>query len=157
MTDHSDESQDAEVLFPDREVSVGGETVTVREFRFGELGRVTPIARPLLDALGAIAGGVDPADDLGLWESIVAEHHDACVELIAISTGRPASWVRGLIDGDGQALMMTFWAVNASFFLRRLVSRELQRRAAGRSASSTSSRPSSAPDTAETPPTSPTA
>lgn len=159
MTEHEQDApgqSDAEILFPDEMVTVEGEELLVREFRYLEGLRAIALARPLLQGLAELLEGGE-IDALGL-DGLISEHHQAWIELIAISTGKPQAWIEGLRDRDGQALSMAFWRVNSAFFMRRLVfggalARAMQQMASP-SASASSSTPSSAPATGETPPAS---
>jgi hypothetical protein len=112
--------EEAEILFPDADIVIGGETITVREFGFIEAMKVEPIAWPIIEALADI--GTD-------WESVdfrqvmmvFADNAEAFVQLIAASTGKSPEWVAELNDRDGNAIANTFWRVNQGFFVRRLL------------------------------------
>jgi hypothetical protein len=112
--------EEAEILFPDADIVIGGETITVREFGFIEAMKVEPIAWPIIEALADI--GTD-------WESVdfrqvmvvFADNTEAFVQLIAASTGKSREWVTKLNDRDGSAIANTFWRVNQGFFVRRLL------------------------------------
>lgn len=146
-----------ETLLPDRTLTLGGEEVTVREFRFGESFRVIPLARPILADLAALRGSDSAGDDLGVFEDLLARHWEATLELMAIAADRPREWIEALPDQDGQLLAWTFWAVNGPFFMRRLVADEMTRtsRTGNGRGSPTSSTRSSPADTGGMPRTSP--
>jgi hypothetical protein len=157
MTDKTDNANDLEVLFPDETLNIAGEQVEVREFRYLQGLQALPLARPILVGLGELLQD-QTLDPLAL-EALIAEHQDAWLALIAISTGRPVAWIQGLRDGEGMRLSLAFWRVNAGFFMRRLVfggalAVALKQRVSP-SPSASSSTPSSAPATAATPATSP--
>ncbi|MBA1147422.1 hypothetical protein H0Z60_10175 [Ectothiorhodospiraceae bacterium WFHF3C12] len=139
------DAEDLEVLLPDRTLTVGGEEITVREFRFGDSFRVVPLARPILADLAALRGTESNGEDLAVFEDLLARHWERILDLIAISADRPREWIERLPDQDGQTLAWTFWAVNGPFFMRRLVADELTRTSRKESGpgSSTSSTPSS--------------
>ncbi|MDX1464125.1 MAG: DUF6631 family protein [Halomonas sp.] len=118
MSEHRPE-QDPEILFPDETLEIAGETIEVREFRYLEGLRAIALARPLLKALAELLED-DELDALAL-DGLIAEHYTAWIALMAISTGKDEAWIEGLRDRDGQTLSMTFWRVNSSFFMRRLV------------------------------------
>jgi len=119
-------SDPAPYLDPDETVRVGGEEVTVRAFRFAEGLKATPIARPFIADLRAIAAGAsegedDPESPPEAILDLIATHAEVMTELVAISTGKPADWVRALPDAEGMGLVMQFWAVNRGFFMTRLL------------------------------------
>lgn len=109
-----------QILFPNAELEIGGDQVTVREFGFMESLKLEPLATPIIDALAGIAQD---------WESVtekevlyvIAEHDLAYAKLIAASIDRPLEFVQGLDDADGMAVASTFWRVNQGFFVRRLL------------------------------------
>lgn len=148
--------QDAEILFPDitltLRTSQGEETVTVREFRFGQSARVMPLVRPLLEDFAELSVESVEGDLAPLFE-LQTRHWETFLELVAIACGQPREWVEGLPDEEGQKLAVAFWRVNTPFFVRRLAAEiETLRRLF---ASRMSSMSSSAPATAATPESSP--
>ncbi|MFA7666458.1 MAG: DUF6631 family protein [Burkholderiaceae bacterium] len=143
------QANDLDVLLPDRELAVGGDTVTVREFTFLQGLQAEALVRPMIQDLQALFGaeddGADEALEFASMAEIFGRHAEAFLTLIATSCGKSREWVAGLSDHDGQILAMTFWSVNARFFTRRLVVRQLtgQLRSAARAAAAAAT-----PDTA---------
>jgi hypothetical protein len=117
MSDNSPATE-AEILFPDREVTIGGEVITVREFGYAETVRLSARHAALLtriaDEYEATGGKVM---DLRL---IAYDHPESWLELLAQASGRPAEWIEGLSRADGDALAGALWAANLDFFCRRL-------------------------------------
>lgn len=168
MTEHNERpsagiDNDPEILFPDEMVTIGGEQIEVREFRYLEGLRAIALAKPLIAELAKLLEGGD-IDAIAL-DALIANHYQAWIEMISMSTGKPVSWVEELRDRDGQALGMTFWRVNSGFFMRRLVfggalaraMQQLVNPPLKKSGSPKFSTPSSSPATDTTPPTSPSA
>ena len=116
---------DLEVLHPEREVRIDGQTVTVREFGFLEGLRLRERIAPLLDDLGELLRNHGDAVGIDDLEAIVARHDALWVDLMARATGLDAGRIRSLGDRDGQMLLLAFWEVNSGFFVRRLVTRGL--------------------------------
>lgn len=139
---------DAEILFPDETIEVGGKSVTVREFRYVEGLKAAAIARPFLAGLRAFISEREEIDPESL-DALIGVHSDVWVQLISISTREPIDWLVNLSDEDGLELSMTFWRVNASFFTRRLVMGSVVAMKM-RSESPTPSQNSSQPDSAKT-------
>ena len=150
-------TDDAEVLFSDEPVEVAGETVTVREFRYLEGLRAAAVARPILAALRELMDEFDTMAPESI-DALIGEHHDAWVQLLAMSTDKDPEWVKGLPDREGLELSMVFWRVNGPFFTRRLIlAGAMQRGLDSLSRSPSSSPNSSQPDSLETTKTSPSA
>lgn len=159
MSQAEQTADDLSVLFPDRTITLAGQSVTVRELRFAEQLQHHHLLAPLSAALEAteptaLAGpeSVNRIYDLlaGHWENVVA--------LAAICCDRDEAWVRGLPPADGENLLLAWWGVNSGFFIRRVWRPKLVAQAS-RQDGEVSSLPSSAPDTtgsdsAATPPAS---
>lgn len=148
-------AQDLAILQPDGEITIAGERITVREYRFYEGLRLQAQARPFFDALYALFGmGERPpsVDDIAV---LLGEHEEATVAMLALATGKPETWIRELSESDGDALLLAWWTVNGSFFIRRVMRRAAQDRFGSRSGGLGSTTPSSRPDTSPHPETSP--
>jgi hypothetical protein len=151
-------ADDLEVLFPDRELTVAGEPLVVREYRYREGMAMLVLARPFLEGLRRLIGAdgeVTPED----LDALIAEHADVWLALMARSCDRDVEWLAGLPDTEAMKLQMAFWAVNGPFFTRRLLFGAVFSAAAARNLSRRpkSSRASSGPDSAATRTTSPSA
>ena len=158
-------TDEIEVLFPDVEVEVRDPdagvdvAVTVREFRFAESLRARPAARPLVEALAALAREArdagQEAPGAAALEAIMGAHHEAWLELLARATGRDAEWLARLGDEDGARISWAMWETNGPFFVRLAVSEIAGREGAEiLFASLASSATSSGEDTASGTPTS---
>ena len=117
----SKSEHDMEILFPDQTVTIGSETITVREFRYREGIEAAVLARGFLAGLRALlttTGDEIAAEDL---DTLIAEHREAWFKLIAMSCGREVEWLAALPDREAMKLQLTFWGVNGNFFTRRLL------------------------------------
>ena len=151
---------DLAILHPDREIQVGGEQVTVREYGFVEGLRIRAAAAPLIDDLYQVMRGGD--SDLDSIYALLVEHDQLLVDLMATSINKDVEFIQGLSDGDGSLLMDTWWVVNSAFFIRA-VQRKIQvdrvhgRTTATRASAGATSTPRSSPtdtpqtDSADTP------
>lgn len=116
------------VLQPDRTLPIGGRTVTVRELGFFES---LKLHDPIAALVGALVTLTDDGDvDLDRLQRVCALHPDATIELLAQASDQPVEWVHSLNAAHGDLLLMTFWAVNADFFLQRVIAMVELRRAA---------------------------
>ncbi len=134
-------NDDADILFPDATLTVAGEDITVRELTFAQGLKLGGIARPLIDSMADLFAADDEPAYSNLAE-VFAEHDGIVMQLLSAATGKDEAWLQQLSDSDGQALLMTLWSVNQDFFIRRLVTRSMekaqqQRAAATASANST--------------------
>ena len=113
--------QEAKILFPDAELEINGEKITVREFGFIEASKLQRTAEPIIEALARL--GMD-ADNVKTedFANAVADNIEAFTILIAKACDKPVEWVEGLSDQDGNLLSAAFWEVNSGFFVRRLLS-----------------------------------
>ncbi|HKJ94856.1 MAG TPA: DUF6631 family protein [Gammaproteobacteria bacterium] len=147
------DNNDAEVLFPDRDLVLStGEQVTVREFRFLEGFQVEREAKPLIDQLQQLAEGGEDKPPITILDELLGAHQDLLMVLISKACDRPREWLEKLGDSDGTTVMLTFWTVNSHFFMRRLQLRMAMREALDARAgqpgiSPASSQPSSTTDT----------
>lgn len=141
------QSNELEVLFPDRPLTVGGCDLIVREISFEEQLRNNHLLAPLADAFAAI-----PPHELSGPASInrvmdlLATHWEGVRQLVALSCGQTVEWVSSLRPEEGEELLLTWWVANQSFFIRRLWRPALlaQSRSAGGEYSPASSEPGTA-------------
>jgi hypothetical protein len=120
---------DLTVLHPHRVLPLGDRTVTVRELGFFESLRLHAQIAALVADL--IEHTDDGNIDLGRLHRVCAQHPEATVELLAQAGDQSVEFVHSLSAAHGDLLLLTFWAVNADFFLQRVLSAlELQRQAA---------------------------
>ncbi|MDR2186859.1 MAG: hypothetical protein LBE62_02270 [Azonexus sp.] len=129
------------VLAPDGEITIGGEKITVKKLTFGDQIKHAMALKWVSDALKTSF-----SEDVGCLIDALSDIGDALYELLEAATGKPRDWIEGLQGGEGEALLLTFWTVNADFFVRRLVAYPAL--AARASAGAASSPPSSATATA---------
>ncbi|MFQ6308711.1 DUF6631 family protein [Lysobacter capsici] len=117
------------VLQPTSTLPLGDRTVIVRELGFFESLRLHESVAALVGDLVALTE--DGSVDLSRLHRVCALHPDATVELLAQTSDQSVEWVHSLNAAHGDLLLMTFWAVNADFFLQRVFSAlELQRQGA---------------------------
>ncbi|ALN78597.1 DUF6631 family protein [Lysobacter antibioticus] len=121
-------ADDLIVLQPNRVLPLGDRTVTVREMGFFESLRLhSEIAALVADLVEQTDDG---NIDLGRLHRVCAQHPDATVELLAQVSDQSVEFVHSLNAAQGDLLLLTFWAVNADFFLQRVIAALELRRAA---------------------------
>ncbi|WP_394540180.1 hypothetical protein PRJ39_06320 [Lysobacter enzymogenes] len=121
-------ADDLTILEPNRTLPIGGRSVTVREIGFFESLRLhAEIAALVADLVEQTQDG---KVDLGRLHQVCAAHPSATIALLAQACDQPAEWVHALPGAQGDLLLLTFWAVNADFFLQRVLAAVELRRAA---------------------------
>ncbi|GJQ55596.1 MAG: hypothetical protein HKUEN07_21650 [Rhodocyclaceae bacterium] len=90
---------------------IAGERIDLTPLKVGE---VPAFAR----AVQPIAASLSVSPD---WLALLAEHGEAAIAAIAIATRRPVEWVAGLDLDEAVRLAEAVFAVNADFFIRRLL------------------------------------
>lgn len=125
---HAAGSDDLEILQPDYTLVIGGQTVTVREYRFFEGLRLQRDEQAFFEDLYKLlseAGSGPSFDDV---LALIGDHNLSVAVMVAQSIDRDLEWVLALGEADGDALLLTWWQVNSSFFIRRVMRRALQKR-----------------------------
>lgn len=108
--------QELSVLFPDRDLTLAGETVAVRAFRFGESLRIRRLAAPIIEALSRAVRGEGDFDGEGFMAALY-EHAEVLLELLSLATGKRRDWIEALPQADGEELVLAFWEANEDFFV----------------------------------------
>lgn len=149
-----DAADDLEILHPERELQIAGVKITMREYGFVEGMRLAGAAAPVVHDLAALSGANVAGSllEYANLQAVFAKHVDAIVGMVAQACDQPVEWVSKLQPVDGENLLLTWWAVNGPFFVRRVIT-ELQMRVVnqpfdGAKSTPRSPRPDTAPPTA---------
>ena len=113
---------DLEVLHPERDVKLSVGKFTVREYGNVEWLRLLPQAEPLVASLTEMLQALMAPS----YEDVlmaIARHTDALLPLVAQAVDRDMDWIETLQGNDLENLLMTWWWVNAHFFVRRAQNR----------------------------------
>lgn len=107
-------------LFPiGKEVTLSDKTFRVTPFKLGELPRVFKVIEPItalvIEALGS------RQNQLVSLTKIMVEGGDNVLDLIAIGSRQPRTWVDALEMDDGIELLAAVIEVNASFFVQKVL------------------------------------
>jgi len=92
-------------------VEIAGERIDLTPLKVGEVPAFARAAQPIATSLSASPD----------WLALLAEHGEAVIAAIAIATRRPVDWVAGLDLDEAVRLAEAVFAVNADFFIRRLL------------------------------------
>lgn len=154
------EARELEILYPERMLSVGGREVTVREIGFAESLRLHAHVAPIVAAIDQLMHERNEAPGYSHMLGVFGAHWQSTLVLIGAATGLDADELQALGGAEGDTLLLTFWGVNASFFIGRAMNelairRETQRLLAGHDSTPPSSRTDTDPRTSDaTPPAS---
>lgn len=140
-----DGADDVAILFPDRQATIAGVAVTMREYRWVEGLRLQALIAPIVEQLANLTEQ-GRLTEVASHEALFVDHVDALPLLIATACDQPVDWVNALSDRDGRNLRLLWWTVNVPFFATRVTDCLLARQLT-QLAGPTSSPPSSAPDT----------
>ncbi|WP_027489386.1 DUF6631 family protein [Rhodanobacter sp. OR92] len=145
-TEKQDGADDIAILHPERQQTIAGVAVTMREYGFIEGVQLAEPVRHVVDALSDVAFSGELLTPHALRPAFT-QHLDDVITLMAAASDQPEAWVRGLNDADGQALMLLWWVTNADFFVRRVIEAVTVRHMTQASVGQTPTPASSAPDT----------
>lgn len=142
---------DLAVIHPDRTLTIAGQEVTVREYRFMEGMAVRQQAVDLVEDLRReIQSGEFLLEDV---MEVLGKHLDLVLDLVVRSAGVEREWIEGLNHHDGELLMLVWWSVCGPFFMRPIVRRigqERQAKAARAGQTSSTTSPPAAMETMTT-------
>ena len=118
----SDKDDDLAVLFPDVQLRIGGQEITVRELRFAQQIQFNAELAALADELSQAANVYEASPDaINTLLDVLMSHWPSLQNLVATSVEQDVAWIEALSGDEGEALLMTWWTVNRGFFVRRLM------------------------------------
>lgn len=138
-----------DTLLADREITIGGQPVTVRAITLIDSLALHNDIGPLVSDLAELLT-TERLLTLGEVSDVLARHYPSVITMVSRSVGRERAWVEALPGYDGQELLDVWWTVNVRFFVRaaqRVV--VVGAAEAAMSGSAKSSRPSSRQATAK--------
>lgn len=98
-------------------VTINGELLTIKPFKFAQLPKVFKLVQPIVDTLNSMPG----ATKAQLITTMVAEHGERVLDLIVIVTGKDRAWAEELDTDDGIRLLGAVLEVNYDFFIRAVM------------------------------------
>ena len=107
-------ADDLDVLFPDREIVVGGETLTIKPFTARQWPKVIGIFQKLQPLL--TAGDGDKVDMLGIF----AAGADDLYVALGIAAHKPLEWFDEVQMDDAIRLFSLVLEINQTFFAERI-------------------------------------
>ncbi|MGC4884576.1 DUF6631 family protein [Providencia hangzhouensis] len=121
-------SQSLATLLPNQTVIVGGVEVEVHEYTLAEQLKHRTTLKTISQGLKALFDA-SPDGNISLDDlyDFLGEHFDVVLQAVSIACRQPLEWVSSLSGDDSETLLMTWWGVNAPFFLREAVKPEMER------------------------------
>lgn len=142
-----------DVLYPTgKDVDAGGETITIKPIKFGQLPQASRLIAPISKQIAAAFRADDSRtviDTAALFVELLATSGDALLAALGFFIGKPREWFDGIENDEGLALLNAVFEVNADFFSRRVLPLFAQAVAETPSDGVTSSEPSLLAGTAE--------
>jgi len=116
---------DLQVLEPTgKEVRAGGETITVKPIKLGQLPQaarlISPISKQIAAAFKA-QGGLTVADTAALFVDLLAQSGDDLLAALGFFIGKPREWLDNIGPDEGAALFNAVYRVNMDFFINRVL------------------------------------
>ena len=116
---------DLQVLEPTgKEVRAGGETITVKPIKFGQLPQASRLIAPISKQIAAAfkaQGGLTVADTAALFVDLLAQSGDDLLAALGFFIGKPREWFDTIENDEGLSLLNAVFDVNADFFSRRVL------------------------------------
>lgn len=107
-------ADDLEVLFPDREITVGGEPLTIKPFTARQWPKVIGVFQKLQPLLAA--GDGQTVDILAVF----AAGADDLYTALGIAAHKPLEWFDGVQMDDAIKLFSLVLEINQTFFVERI-------------------------------------
>lgn len=110
-------ADDLDILDPTgRNVTVAGQSITVRPLTIGQLPRFVRAIRPAWPQLAGHGEEEESPD----WLALVAEHGEALIEAAAVATGIESKKIEALAPDEFVVLCGAMFEANIDFFVQRL-------------------------------------
>lgn len=128
VTATKEESNDLATLMPNREITLAGETIMVREYSFkdaltigNEIDQFVTLI--VIEMNGTNKITIEQAD------SIIMNNLELVYSLISTSIQKPISFIEALSYEDGLQLLDWWWVVNSRFFMNAVTRKIIRQNA----------------------------
>jgi hypothetical protein len=111
---------DLQTIFPDAELTVQGEVLTIKPFTFGQLPKVLKLTKSFYSEVQPLFEDLQ-GNEAQLTMQVMAVGGDDLIELIALGIKKPREWFDTLQIDDGVRVATAFLEVNLSFFAQRVL------------------------------------
>lgn len=118
------------VLFPDKDIEIGGEQFVLRPYSFGKLPKVignlgeilhliTSTPPNILALIGNTSSWKEHPEVLQYLASMLQVGGDNIMNLMGLAVNKPREWVDELPPDDGMRLFLETLEINIDFFQKR--------------------------------------
>lgn len=114
---------DLSILFPTQHLDIGGRTVSISPFKFGQLPRAMSKAKHVFGHLAELVSKKEGTQSLeiGLIMSAMEVGGDDLIDLIVMCSDTDREFVERLNLDEGIKLTGAFLEVNLSFFVQKVL------------------------------------
>lgn len=128
-TTKNEEFNNLEVLMPNREITLAGETITVREYSFKD---ALTIGNEIDQFVALIVAEMNSTNTLSIEQAdlIIMNNLELVYSLISTSIQKPITWIEALSYEDGLQLLDWWWVVNSGFFMNAVTRKIIRQNAA---------------------------
>lgn len=128
VTAKNEESNDLSVLMPDREITLAGETITVREYSFKD---ALTIGNDIDQFVALIVNEMNGTNKITInqADAIIFNNLELVYSLISTSIQKPISFIEALSYENGLQLLDWWWVVNSGFFMNAVTRKIIRQNA----------------------------
>jgi hypothetical protein len=128
VTATKEESNDLNALMPNREITLGGEIITVREYSFKD---ALTIGNEIDQFVALIVNEMNGTNKITIEQvdSIIMNNLELVYSLISTSIQKPISFIEALSYEDGLQLLDWWWVVNSRFFMNAVTRKIIRQNA----------------------------
>lgn len=128
VTAKNEESNDLAVLMPNREITLAGETITVREYSFKD---ALTIGREIDQFAALIVNEMNGTNKITIEQAdaIIFNNLELVYSLISTSIQKPISFIEALSYENGLQLLDWWWVVNSGFFMNAVTRKIIRQNA----------------------------
>lgn len=129
VTATKEESNDLATLMPNREITLAGETITVREYSFKD---ALTIGNDINQFVALIVNEMNGTNKITIEQAdaIFINNFELVNSLISVSINKPISFIESLGYEDGIQLLDWWWVVNSHFFMNAVTRKIIRQNAA---------------------------
>lgn len=122
-------SNDLATLIPNREITLAGETITVREYSFKD---ALTIGNEIDQFVTLIVTEMNGTNKMTIDKAdlIIMNNLELVYSLISKSIQKPISFIESLPYSDGLQLLDWWWVVNSHFFMNAVTRKIIRQNAA---------------------------
>lgn len=129
VTATKEESNDLATLMPNREITLAGEIITVREYSFKD---ALTIGNDIDLFVALIVNEMNGTNKITIEQAdtIIMGNLELVYSLISTSIQKPISFIEALSYEDGLQLLDWWWVVNSRFFMNAVTRKIIRQNAA---------------------------